>query len=397
MTKSVNLDNIEYMSERVVSLVLRVLTTMKSKWAILAVLGAFLLFVPNPASGAINTRRIGIVLNKDVLGPEDLEIIDDFVAEAVRELVRTRDFSEVGKVRRVILDHASSDKPSKAQYERQFFESAHKYISEALKKAKDDNKFMVAINLLILVDRLENLQLADLAIGMLKDENTVIRYLAVDSVTNPSITKQLNSAKSSNSKLAQQIAKQLKGLVESSSPETMALMVKFAADVKIPQADDLLLHIADVRIKSYADWTVEYEPLDATILKSLLEKISSAGPKSPAIARCFGQLYSYAVQRYIKGQNYLSAAQKQYLASVLVETEHKCIRNVLGPTIKIKKAVEQDNYEVLWLEHNRVLGDESRAGLLPRKWKFHYGVDRNGKIRTAPLTLPEPPKTKVSK
>ena len=75
-----------------------------------------------------------------------------------------------------------------------------------------------------------------------------------------------------------------------------------------------------MRIKKYAGWAVDYALLDATILQSLYNKIAAGGPRKPAVARRFGQLYSYAMQRYIKGQNYLDATQKGYLASVLVET-----------------------------------------------------------------------------
>lgn len=375
--------------------------TIKRKGAIFAVLGALLLLVLNPAFGAISTKEINDVRKKEVLGTKDKQIIDDFVAEAVQELVKTRDFSSVGQIRTAILTRVSSDRPgAQAQYRTQFFESAYKYISEALKQAAglpEDRKFKVTVNLLILVDRLENLRLIDLVTEMLKDENTVIRYLAVHSITNPGITKQLNSQEPDNSKLARRIAEQLRGLVDSSSPETIALMAKFAAEVKIPQGEELLLQIADVRIKRHADWAVKHEFLDTTILKSLLEKLSSEGSGKPVIARRFAQLYSYVIQRYIKGRNYLSAAQKRRLASVLVETEHKCVRKkIFEPTIKIKKAVEQADYETLWLEHSSLFGDETRAGQLTRKLKFHYGLDPNGNERTAPLTLPEPPKTKVS-
>jgi hypothetical protein len=374
---------------------------IKRKWAIFAALGVVLLLALNPASGAINTKEIKEVRKKEVLGAKDKQIIDDFVAEAVQELIETRDFSSIGQIRTAILTRASSNIPgAQAQYRTQFFDSAYKYISEALKQAAglpEDRKFKVTVNLLILVDRLEDVRLADLGIGMLKDENTVIRYLAVHSVTNPGITKQLNSQNPDNSKLARRIAEQLSGLVDSSGPEIIALMAKFAADVKIPQGEKLLLQIADAQIKRHADWAVKHEFLNATILKSLLEKLSSEGAGKPATARRFAQLYSYVIQRYIKGRNYLSAAQKRRLASVLVETEHKCVRKkILEPTIKIRKAVEQGDYETLWLEHSRLLGDETRAGELARKLKFHYGLDPNGNERTAPLTLPEPPKTKVS-
>jgi len=364
---------------------------MKSKWAILSVLGAFLVLAVNSGLGAVNTGEIEEVRNKEVLDPdEDFRIIDDFVAKAVRELVRTRDSASISKARTVILQRVSSNRPSaQAQYAAQFFESAYKYISEAFEQASElpaDRKFTVTLNLLILVDHLENLQLADLAIGMLKDENTVIRYWAVHSVTNPAVA--------SNPKLARKIAEQLKGLVASSGPEIIRLMAEFAANVNIPQGEDLLLQIADMRIKRYADWTVEYELLDATILSLLCKKLSSAGVSKPVIARHFGQLYSYAIQRYVKGRNHLSAAQKRQLASVLVEVEDNCVAKLLGRRQStIKKAVEQGDYEALRLEHSRLLGEEAGAGKLARKLKFDYGKTPNGRSHTAPLLLREPPKT----
>jgi len=369
--------------------------TTKIKWAILAVCGLFLVCAVNPSFGAINTRKIKEVREKPVLDSNDFKIIDSFVAEAVQELVETRDFSEVGEIRTVILTYASSDKPSKAQYERQFFDSAYKYLSQALEKARQDDKFMVVINLLILIERFENLRFAELAIGALRDENPIVRYLAVHSVTNRTIVEQLNK-NPENSRLARQITEQLKGLVDSSSPETLALVAEFSGTVEIAQAEDLLLLIADIRMKDYMEWTVAHETLDETLLKSLCDKISYKGQSRPAVAQRFGQLYSYAIQRYIKGQYYLGDHQKQQLISVLIETEQECIRKAVGPTVKIKKAIEQNDYETLWLEHSRLLGDETRAGLLPREWNFHYGRNANGEQRTAPLELPEPPKLKTS-
>jgi len=403
----VNLDSIGYTLKPKRACFLGIFIIMKSKWVIFAVPAVFLLLVINSGSVAVYTAGIEKVRNKNVLDSEDFQIIDNFVGQAMAELVETRDFSDIGKIRMVILSHSSPNKESaRVQYATQFYKSAHKYISEALKEASrltaEDRKFVVTLNLLILIDGLladapENLQLANLAIGLLNDDKPVIRYWAVHSLTNAGITRQLNSAEVDNSELARRIAEQLQGLVEHSSPEIIVLMAEFAADVNVAQAEDLLLRIADMRIKRYANWTVEYELLDSTVLKSLCENISSAGQSKPAIGRRFGLLYSYAMQRYIKGRNYLSATQKQQLASVLAETEDKCVHRLLDkPQSTVRKAVGRDDYETLLLEHSRLLGDETRAGQLARKLNFHYGVGPNGNKRTAPPPLTEPPKTDVS-
>jgi hypothetical protein len=373
---------------------------MKGKWVFFSVLAVFLVSTANSISVAVDTSGIEHVRDKEVLGSEDLQIIDNFVGEAIQELVRTEDFTSIAKVRAVLLARVSSERPSaQTQYAEQFFESARKHISKAFKQVgestAEDRKFKVMVNLLILVDGLENLRLADLALEMLKEENTVIRYWAVHSLTNSEFTKQLNSGGPANSQLAGRIAKQLKELVEGSAPEILALMAEFAADVNVPEGEDLLLQIADARAKSYAGWTVDYELLDAAILKSLCRKISSSGKVNrPAVAQNFAQLYSYAIQRYINGWNSLSIAQKNQLASVLVETEKSCISKLLGkPQASV---LENDDYTGLLQEHNRLLGDETKPGLLPSKFKFSY-LNPDGTKRTAPLVLPKPPKIEARK
>ena len=369
---------------------------MKAKRVIFAVLAAFFVLVMHSGYGAVNTREIDIVRNKPVLDSRDLQIIDNFVNEAVRELVKTRDFASIAQTRSIILARSSSRKSAQAQYAEQFSESAHKYISSGFKQAEqltpEDRRFKAILNLLILIDGLQDVRLADLSLRLLKDQMSVIRYWAVHSVTSPGFTKQLNSPGGANLQLARRIVEQLKGLVGSSGPEILALVAEFAAEVGIPQGEDLLLQIADMRIKKYADWTVDYELLDAAVLRLLYKKISSDAVSKPAVARRFGQLYSYAIQRYVKGRNFLNAAQKHQLASVLVETEKSCIGKLLTvPQSIIKRAVERDDYTRLLLEHSKLLGDETRAGRLALKLNFDYGKNPDGTGRTAPLALPEPP------
>lgn len=378
---------------------------MKIKWLIFAVLVGFLVLVMNPGSVAVNTREVDNVRKKIVLNDSDLKIIDDFLAQAIQELVGTRDFTKIAKIRTVILSRQSNQ----AQYAQQFSESARKYIAEGFKQAEElprpERIIGVKINLLILMDGMRDLGLADLAIAMLKSENMVIRYWAVHCLTNSSIIAQLNSTTTSNANQASAIAAQLKDLIETSTPEIVVLIAQFAASLNIPEAEQLLIQIADLRIKRYADWTVKYELYDSAILKflsskiplpseSLGETLPTTTSTKPEIARRFAQLYSYAIQRYAKGDGILNDTQKSHLASVLVETEDKCIGRLLGkPQLTIRRVVERKNIQAILAEHDRLLGTATTPGQLPTALKFDYS-STGSSTRTAPLPLPDPPTKK---
>ena len=85
-------------------------------------------------------------------------------------------------------------------------------------------------------------------------------------------------------------------------------------------------------------------------------------------------------------------AGKQQLMSVLVETEEKCLRTLLGTRqSSIKRALEQGDVEALMAEHDGLLGDETTVGRLPEKLGFHYGENPGGQGRTAPVALPDAP------
>lgn len=374
---------------------------MRAKWPIFAILAAFLAFPMSSDSRAVNTRLIDGVLKKGVLDSQDLQIIDNFVEEAVKELVRTRNLSDIAAIRTAILSRQSNQ----AQYAEQFAESTHKYIPLALREASrltpQEHRAIITANLLILIDGLKSLRLADMAIWKLNDENTVVRYWAVHCLTNPYIIKQLNSEETSTSKLALNIAEKLKDIVKNSQPEVIALMAQFTSGVDIKESEELLLQIADMRIKKYADWTVEYEILDKDILQSLSSKINTAGQGGPqattsgntAIARRFCQLYSYVIQRYIKGDAFLGDTQKNQLISVMLETEDKCITNLMGKTqTAIKRAIEQGNTAALLQEHDRLLGTETSAGQVSLELDFEYGSSG-----TAPVALPEPRRNEMPK
>jgi len=378
---------------------------MKIKWLIFAVLVAFfLVLLMNSGSVAVSTREVDNVRKKAVLDNSDLKIIDDFLSQAIQELVKTRDFTSIAKIRTVILSRQSTQ----GQYAQQFSESARRHIAAGFQQAQElrrpERITAVMINLLILMDGLHDLGLADQAMAMLKNENMVIRYWAVHCLSNTNILTQLNAATNSNQ--ASAIAAQLKDLIENSTPEIVVLIAQFAAGVDIPEAEQLLIQIADLRMKQYADWTVKYELYDSAILKYLSSKIPllSESPvgllpttidTKPEIARRFAQLYSYAIQRYIKGASILNDTQKSHLASVLVETEDKCIGRLLGnPQLTIRRALERQNAQAILDEHDRLLGTATTPGQIPTTLKFDYSTSTTGPKRTAPLPLPDPPTKK---
>ena len=130
--------------------------------------------------------------------------------------------------------------------------------------------------------------------------------------------------------------------------------------------------------------------MDITILSNLCEKAAA----KPHIARRFGQLYSYIMQKYImdiKGEDFLSADQKKQLASVLGEIEKSCLGEQLNmPQRSIRQAVGRGDYMTLLIEHSKLLGDETRPGSLAEKLKFQYQAP-GGIKTTAPLTFPPRP------
>ncbi|MBN2314696.1 MAG: hypothetical protein JXM79_12265 [Sedimentisphaerales bacterium] len=377
---------------------------MKIKWAFFAVLAVSFFLVRNSTLRAVNTTDIDRIKAKGVLNDQDYRIIDEFLAEAVQELVRTRDLATIAKRRTVII----SRKGTQGQYAQRYSEAAYQYIQAGFQEAitlPEERKTNVIVNLLILIDGLEDPRLNDLAVMWLKDQNMVIQYWAVSCLTNPTILTQLTENVGSNPGPARAIAERLKEVVEHSSAEILSRMTRFVTSVNIPQSEELLLLIADERIKRYADWTVKFELYDIGILKLLESKIplpssdfgglpTTTTPRKPDVARRFAQLYSDAVQRYVKGSNagVLNETQIGHLISVLIEVEEKCLSELLGqPQQGIKRAIERESLTAVLEEHDRLFGNETTPGQLPTKLGFDYGTTADGAKRTSPVPLPDPP------
>ncbi len=360
--------------------------------------GGLVLTLPTISRAQVDSRRIEEVVKKNVLTPEDMEIIDAFVTDAVGRLVRTTDFTEVAKTRAVIV----SRQIAQAQYAQRFSEAALREIGKGFDYATNeitdpDRRFKVFTNLLILASELNDPRLFEVGIRMIPHENIMVRYWAVRVATNPSVWAKLAQDQNTAAPLSRRIVDACSKVVETSSPEILYLMAQFAGRYDASPAQDLLNRIADARIQRYADWAVKYELVDTGILKLLSAKIGSGGAANQQLAKQFSQLYSYAIQRYIRSlkDNNLTELSGSYLASVLVETEQQCLSKLFsGPQTSIMRAVEAGDAGALQTEHDRLLGSANQAGVLPSKFGFTYGSAQEKRL--APLALPEPPQRKAA-
>jgi len=366
---------------------------MNAKRAVFAIIVGGLVLAFSISRAVIDTSRIETVKGKNVLTQQDLQIIDDFMEDAVGDIVRTVNFTEVAKIRTIILNYQSTQ----AQYADQYSQSAHARISAGLQEARGISdparRFKVMTNLLILVDSLGYPRLSDLAVAMISHDNNAVRYWAVRSATSPGLWAKLAQNQSNAAQLASRIFAECSGVVDSSSPEVLNLMAEFAGRNATAQADELLARVADTRITRYADWSVRYELVDGTVLRLLSDKLASGGAAKPELGKRFGQLYSFVIQRYIKGQQQgvLPESSRNYLASVVAEVENRCLNRLMGaPQAILTMAVQQNDVNALQAEHDRLLGAANQAGVLVSRLNFTYGSAGND--RSTPLTLPDPPR-----
>jgi len=362
---------------------------MKVKSAVFAIfIGGLVLSLLSISLGVVDTRAVDEVIKKSVLTPQDLEVIDRFILDAVQDIVQTDDFTQIATVRTIVIARQGMQ----AQYVQKFSESALKHISWGLQQAQGDSdparRFKVMVNLLILVDGLKDPRLVDLAVASITQDNNSVRYWAVRMATDATLWTKLSQNQAAAAQLAGRIIAECRKAVKNSSPEVLNLMVDFAGRHNSPEAAGLLMDVADERTRCYADWTARYELADAAILKLLSNSLTAGPNPNPEIARRFAQLYSFVIQRYIKGQqqNALRDNSRNYLASVIAEVEDKCISKLLGarqPTLT--QAVQGANLDALQAEHDKLLGGTGQTGALVSKLNFKYGN------RPTPLLLPDPP------
>ncbi len=328
----------------------------------------------------VNANEIDRVRELGVLAKADLETIDGFVANAVKNLAIAKQTSNVAQKRMVVAARGCSSQDSaKDQYRNQFIESAKKYIAKALGDAEiienEKQKNNVKINLLILVYEIEDAAFVELALKYLNDDCQVVKYWAVKNLTSDYIIEQIN-ANNVEMMAAAKIAKALKKAAKNASVDVMALMLNYVTKINMELANgSLLADIANKRIKSYENYTVKKEMFEAELLKVLCDKMMTEDPKASIYCQQFAQLLSYVFQGYIKNVDLENDDKLYQLGSVLAETENDCVAKITNmPQLLIKKAVEKKNIATLAAEHNRLLGDNKQAGILMKKCQPNFRI-----------------------
>jgi hypothetical protein len=355
---------------------------------LMCLVGVFVLVLSAPSMGVIDTRAIDKVRGKTVLTDADLQVIDAFVADAVKEILRTRDFTTAANTRGIILSRTSKQ----GQYAQQFSESAHKYIAAAMQEAATlpaDRSYKVHVNFMVLIDRLKDLSLVDWAFNAVGSDSAPVRYWAMRVMTSDVVIDSIK--RGTNATVTNRILDTLTKSYKQCSPDALALIATLGAAIESSAGMDLLLDIVNHRIAKYADWSVTEEDTDTRLLKFLCQEIMKNNADKERMARAFAQLYSHVIQRYAKGANRLHPLQSKQLISVIAETEDKCIGTLMGmPQNNLRRALERNDRAALLSEHDNLLGSALTPGQLPGKLKFSYGANADGTQRNAPNSLSSP-------
>jgi len=247
---------------------------------------------------------------------------------------------------------------------------------------------MIERNLMILTAELKSPDLASLALERLDAEDDVIRYWAFKALTHSSVVQQLTSDVTGDEKTTEAI---LTGFQKRVSVETQAeiqkLVIRFCMAFDDPLARDILVLIADRRIKAYRDWTVRDEMLDVNLLMALgnVAILQQDTANKKTFGRKFSELYALTIQRCLKGKDVLSKGEIEQLLTVIAEVD----QNVLAKTMGIKTGILTSLKRKTGLEreYETLFGDRMRSGQLAAMFKFDYGKDDSGKPITAPPEL----------
>ena len=382
---------------------------MFNRTFLLSIILFLCLFSANIPANAADARDIDVILRKakranGAVSNGDERAISEYVSESLNEFVNSVESSEIISIRKEIAARSIDNKAS--QYSLAFC-SAIKNSAETVKKrienvSDDSLKKQMAVNFVILLAQIKSVELADIGMSMFNHPNPAVKYWAFGSVANTEIAQQLKSEVTGDEELAAKIISALsKNAGKDTMPEILDFMVDFADEMDTPETDQLLVQIADLRISDYADWSVEYELMDASLLNSLVNTIENPAGSNPGtqeVARRFAQLYSYVFQRFILGNDVLDERSEYYLTFVLADVEQNSISKLLRPQNNIKQLVASStsvSLEKLSNEHDSLLGSESRTGRLGFELKFNYGT-QDGKPRTAPKRLDAPKKNDLS-
>ncbi len=338
----------------------------------------------------IEALRLRVQDSSAELTASERGVISKFWFTALDEMLITDSSRECVEIRKQLTGQKGSEYLS--HYATTYVAEAKTAVEAAFANAQRiedvQHRLMTERNLMILMAELKSPTLASLALQRLDADDDVIRHWAFKAVTNPSLIQQLTSDITGDEKTTKAI---LAALNKRASIETATqiqkMVIHFCMMIDDPLARDILLLIADSRIKAYRDWTVRDEVLDASLLTALgnIAMLQQDTDNKKIFGRKFSELYAVVIQRYLKGKAALSKGQVEQLLTVIAEVD----QNVLGKTMGIKTGILTSLKRKTGLdrEYEALFGDRMRSGQLAALFKFDYGKDASGKPITAPQAL----------
>ncbi len=361
---------------------------MNSNTRVVCLISLLLLVISVPTWAVVDTHEVDAVREKRVLDERDLMVIDEFMQDAIKELVYTRDFTAIAKTRSIILSRHTAS----AQYNQKFTDAALEHIAQGFVLAEEfevDRRNRVRANLLILVHDLADVRLSDIALEWATDDSEPVRFWAIRCLTSPAMVEAINTG--SDSTLSLRVLEQIQQEVAQGNENTLELIVPFAGKLTGDVGRDLWEAIVAQRKSAYEQWAVQSPLLDGQVLRLLNQKIAAEGSDHLDCARDFSQLYSYVFQALIKGQTTLSPAVLKDLTTVIVDIEDRCLGTMLGrPQTTLKRAAENDDLDTIKAEHDRLLGTTTTRGELVQELQISYGSLADGREQTQPKQLPMP-------
>ena len=341
------------------------------------------------STAEIESLRFSVQDSSAELTASEKGVISKFWSVTLDEMMLSESSKECVEIRMQLAEQKGSDFLS--HYAVAYVAEAKSAIEGAFGDAQRlesiQQRQMTERNLMILTAELKSPDLAPLALTRLDAEDDVVKYWAFKAVTNPGVVQQLTSDVSGDEKTTKTILSALNERASvATQTEIQTIIVRFCMAIDDPLARDILLLIADSRIKAYRDWTVTDVVSDVPLLTALGNiAMLQPDPDKKIFGHKFAELYASAFQRYLKGTDTLLKSDIEGLMTVIAEIDQNVLGKTMGiktgiiPSLKSKRGLERE-YETLF-------GDRTRKGQLASMFNFDYGKDASGKPITAPQEL----------
>jgi hypothetical protein len=348
--------------------------------------------VPADAITAVRTRAE----TASQISEEDKAEIDKFLLAAFNEIFLAEQSEEIAKTRRQIVEQKGTKDLSlyATAYLNILRDRLRMLVQTSLDRIDDPvRRQMVRRNLAVLTAELRSLLLVEFGVLWSQDEDIVVRYWAVKSLTSPEIAAQLNSEVTADPEAAKKIAEALQTVIQNESvPEILALTADFAAAWQDARSAELLERLTMRRWEDYSACKEKTAWVDGRILAALAEKYAAVKlpDEKAAAGRRFARLLAALMQRWIQneaaGGKALSEEARSHLLTALVETEDRLLPKLEVPAPGIRRTLERAGG--LSAVYEDLMGTVSRRGTLPTRLGIDFGRDADGRPLTVPPTLP---------